>query len=188
MNLHWRIVWRVRQTRSKLFDEFSLSLWMSPFTFSYFDNFRFKKWCIFLSKSFKNKNENVPWMISVSAIVPRFLVRIFVLIDANFSEVNLSETASMCSREMTVWLISLLCFSCFMKVLRISRPWEYDSYYMTKRMKIWYQCLMELPFQEGFSIFPIVPRQHWCPSFPMHLVLPISRKLHKLSAVNIFLK
>ena len=37
MNLHWRIVWRVRQTRSKLFDEFSLSLWMSPFTFSYFD-------------------------------------------------------------------------------------------------------------------------------------------------------
>ena len=53
--------------------------------------------------------ENVPWMISVSAIVPRFLVRIFVLIDANFSEVNLSETASICSREITVYLISLFC-------------------------------------------------------------------------------
>ena len=48
-------------------------------------------------------------MISVSAIVPRFLVRILVLIDANFSEVNLSDTASMCSREITVHLISLLC-------------------------------------------------------------------------------
>ena len=41
---HWRIVWRVRQTRSKLFEEFSLSLWMSPFTFSYFEPYFVNRW------------------------------------------------------------------------------------------------------------------------------------------------
>lgn len=120
--LHWRIVWRVRQTRSKLLEEFSLSLWMSPFPFSYFEPYFINQ--ILWKSSFWDDlwfisyeswvmihefYENVPWMISVSAIVPRFLVRIFVLIDANFSEVNLSETASICSREITVYLISLFC-------------------------------------------------------------------------------
>ena len=38
-----------------------------------------------------------------------------------------------------------------------------------------YQCLMERPFQEGFSIFPIVLRLHLCPNSPTHLAQQISK-------------